>query len=334
MRTGGEKKRVEDQYQRKIDYVRISVTDRCNFRCKYCMPEEGVESIAHSEIMTYEEILRFIRIAVRIGIKKVKITGGEPLVRKGVCGLMKELRETSGIESVTLTTNGVLLGRYLPELKEAGISGINISLDTLCPKRFRQITRRDGFSHVWKGIENAVLAEIPVKINCVPMRGFNEDEIPALAALAKDSPVSVRFIEMMPVGLGKEYTGIFQEELMKMLEAEYGVMEPDENPAGNGPAKYYRLTGFRGRVGFISAVSHRFCENCNRIRLTADGILKPCLNYESKVNIKGTMRGGANDAELEKLLKDSIYAKPRCHGFTSEVKEGVTEKRKMAGIGG
>ena len=325
---------MEDQYQREIDYIRISVTDRCNFRCRYCMPEEGTALFPHSEIMTYEEILRFMKIAVRTGIKKVKITGGGPLVRKGVCGLIKEIREISGMEAVTLTTNGFLLGKYLPELKKTGVSGINISLDTLQPERFRKLTGKDAFFQVRDGIRNALLSDIPVKINCVPMKGFNEDELPAIAALAKKYPVAVRFIEMMPVGLGKACTGVSQEEITKILEMKYGSMELDGDVSGNGPAVYYRLEGFRGRVGFISAVSHSFCENCNRIRLTADGLLKPCLSYEGRINIKEAMRRGMDDAEIEKKLRDSIYAKPRCHGFAGKMKEGTPEKRKMAGIGG
>lgn len=325
---------MTDQYQRIIDYIRVSVTDRCNFRCQYCMPEEGVESICHTEIMTYEEILRVLRLAAGLGIKKVKITGGEPLVRKGVCELIREIRRIRGIESVTITTNGALLGQYLPELLEAGVSGINISLDTLNRERFRYITRRDDYDKVRMSIEQAAAAGVSVKINCIPMRGFNEDELADIAGLAKDKPLAVRFIEMMPIGMGVESTGIYQDEIQRILETQYGRMCPVEEVLGNGPAKYYQLPGFQGRLGFISAVSHEFCEECNRVRLTADGILKPCLNYESHMNLKYEMRRGIEEKELEKMLKEAIYTKPRCHAFGDQTKKETQEKRKMAGIGG
>ncbi|MGF0033958.1 GTP 3',8-cyclase MoaA [Bariatricus sp. SGI.154] len=325
---------MKDQYQRTIDYIRISVTDRCNFRCRYCMPEEGVESICHTEIMTYEEILRLVRLAAGLGIKKVKITGGEPLVRRGVCGLIGEISRMPGIESVTITTNGALLEQYLTELVQAGVTGINISLDTLNRERFRYITRRDDYDKVQAGLKQAVATGIPTKINCVPMRGFNEDELADIAALAKHDPVAVRFIEMMPIGMGVEKAGIYQDEIRKGLESRYGTMLPIEEMLGNGPAKYYQIPGFQGKIGFISAISHEFCEGCNRVRLTADGILKPCLNYESHINLKQEMRNGIDDWELEKILKDAIYAKPRCHSFGDQTKKEIQEKRKMAGIGG
>ena len=325
---------LKDQFGRNIDYIRVSVTDRCNFRCRYCMPEEGVASVCHEEILTYEEILRLLRIAVRLGIKKVKVTGGEPLVRKGVCSFIGEIRKMPGIESVTLTTNGALLRQYLPELKAAGVSGINISLDTLKKEKFSLITRRDCFAQVWEGIQEAVKTEIPVKINCVPMRGVNEEELTDIAALAKRDPVTVRFIEMMPVGEGAEFSAVPQEEIKDMLEQAYGDMKKTQELLGNGPAEYYELPGFRGKVGFISAISHTFCSTCNRVRLTADGILKPCLSYESHVDLKSVIRQGAGDSELEQLMQGSIYAKPECHGFGERKKEGVQEKRRMVDIGG
>ncbi len=325
---------MQDQYGREIDYLRISVTDRCNFRCKYCMPAEGVEPMCHSEIMTYEEILWLCRISVRLGIRKIKITGGEPLVRRDVCRLIKRICQIPEIESVTITTNGLLLKQYLPELEAAGVSGINISLDTLDRERFLQITRRDDFEKVWDGIREAVKSKIPVKINCIPMRGWNEDELEKIAGLAKWYPVMVRFIEMMPIGMGVEQAGIFQDEIKARLSERYGTMIPVNENLGNGPASYYQLPGFQGRVGFISAVSHEFCDTCNRIRLTADGILKSCLNYESQINIKEKMRNGIADQELEKILRDAIYRKPKCHAFGDVSKKEQQEKRRMVGIGG
>lgn len=325
---------MKDQYQRTIDYLRISVTDRCNFRCQYCMPEEGVESIFHSEIMTYEEIIRLCRIAAKIGIQKIKITGGEPLVRRGVCKLIGDIREIQGIDSVTITTNGALLNEYLHELLEAGVSGINISLDTLNKEKFYQNTRRNDFDKVWDGFQDAVRMGIPVKVNCVPMLGFNEEELPQIAALAKKYPVIVRFIEMMPIGMGMEYTGILQDDIREILETQYGIMNPAKEILGNGPAKYYKLPDFLGAVGFISAVSHEFCEECNRIRLTADGILKPCLNYESDINLKKRMREGAEDTELEQMFLEGIYKKPKCHSFGERGRKDKREKRRMSEIGG
>lgn len=239
-----------------------------------------------------------------------------------------------GIESVTITTNGALLEQYLTELVQAGVTGINISLDTLNRERFRYITRRDDYDKVQAGLKQAVATGIPTKINCVPMRGFNEDELADIAALAKHDPVAVRFIEMMPIGMGVEKAGIYQDEIRKGLESRYGTMLPIEEMLGNGPAKYYQIPGFQGKIGFISAISHEFCEGCNRVRLTADGILKPCLNYESHINLKQEMRNGIDDWELEKILKDAIYAKPRCHSFGDQTKKEIQEKRKMAGIGG
>ena len=330
----GVKPKVRDRYLREIDYLRISVTDRCNLRCRYCMPEGGVESICHSDILTYEEILRLIKIVAKMGICKIKITGGEPLVRKDVCGFIRKIHEIPGINSVTLTTNGSLLGQYLPELEAAGISGINISLDTLDADKFYQITRRDSFIEVWDSFRKVIKTKIPVKINCVPMRGFNDEELVDIALLAKEFPVSVRFIEMMPIGKGREYQGISQKEVEEMLESVYGEMTSVSEAMGNGPAKYYNLPGFQGKIGFISAISHEFCRNCNRIRLTADGILKPCLNYESHVDLRKAMRNAISDRELEQLVRKSIYEKPKCHGFGIEKEIDRQEKQQMVRIGG
>ncbi|MCI9633477.1 GTP 3',8-cyclase MoaA [Schaedlerella arabinosiphila] len=308
---------MKDQYQRVVDYIRISVTDRCNYRCQYCMPREGVEPMPHSEVMTYDEILRLVKAAAGAGITKVKITGGEPLVRKGVCGLIRNIRLVPGIESVTLTTNGALLCRFLPDLAAAGVSGINISLDTLDKDKFHRLTRRGEFSEVWEGIRQTILAGIPVKVNCVPMVGINEDELVDMAALAWKYPITVRFIEMMPIGLGSGYTAVTQDEIKKLLEAQFGYMELVKESVGNGPAVYYQLPEFRGKIGFISALSRKFCRSCNRIRVKADGTLKLCLNYEGHINLKQEMRNGIDDRELQQLLQDCIYMKPKCHDFPS-----------------
>lgn len=323
-----------DRYQRKVDYLRVSVTDRCNFRCLYCMPEEGVDPVCRSEIMTYEEIVRLCRIAVKTGIRKIKITGGEPLVRREVCALIREIRGIRGVDSVTITTNGSLLEGCLPALAEAGISGINISLDTLDREKFCRITGRNDFDRVWSGFLKAVKTGIPVKVNCVPMRGVNEDELAELAALARKMPVAVRFIEMMPVGMGAGREGIRQHEVCRILEERYGALVPVKETLGNGPAGYYQLPEFSGKIGFISAVSHGFCGKCNRIRLTADGILKPCLNYESHIDLKKAMRDGLTDSELEQMFCEGILKKPKCHSFGEPEERGMWETRTMSGIGG
>lgn len=326
--------RMKDQYQRTIDYLRVSVTDRCNFRCRYCMPEEGAAPVSHSEILSYEEILRICAAAAKAGIKKVKITGGEPLVRKGVCGLVGALWDIDGIEAVTITTNGALLEQYIPGLVKASVSAINISLDTLDEERFRRITRCGSLDQVQKGFQKAVETGIPVKINCVPMRGFNEDEITGIAALAGRYPVMVRFIEMMPIGMGAGYRAVYQDEIRARLEREYGEMTPVCGTFGNGPATYYEVPGFCGKIGFISALSHEFCGTCNRVRLTADGILKLCLNYQSDVDLKRVIRGGAPDAALEQIFCRAVYKKPGRHGFEAAAGQGGRETRKMSGIGG
>ncbi|MDD3219647.1 MAG: GTP 3',8-cyclase MoaA [Lachnospiraceae bacterium] len=324
---------MQDQYGRKIEYLRISVTDKCNFRCVYCMPEDGVEYIEHEEVMRFEEVLRVCRCAVQLGIHEIKITGGEPLVRHGVCDLIRQISAIDGIDSVTLTTNGYLLRQYLPQLKSAGVTGINVSLDTLDPQHFHQITRNDGLSEVLAGIKEAVSIGIPsVKINCVPMRG-NQDDFVGVAMLAKDAPVHVRFIELMPIGMGQEFDRISQEQMIENLEARIGKLIPVQEHLGNGPAVYYKADGFLGRIGFISAISHEFCQDCNRIRMTVDGYLKLCLNYSSHINVRDYIRSGATDEELEHFLKAAIYGKPRHHGFL-EKNNAEKESRKMVEIGG
>ncbi len=323
-----------DQYHREIDYLRISITDRCNFRCRYCMPESGVDTISHKEILSYEEILRLVRIAAGVGIRKIKITGGEPFVRKGVCNLIRGICETDGIDSVTVTTNGALLSKYLPELADAGVSGINVSLDTLDAERFYEITGRNGLAEVLAGIERTVASGIRVKMNCIPMAGVNEDELAAIAGLARDQPVCVRFIERMPIGFGNRVEGIPEDQVRARIEKAWGTMTETTEIMGNGPAKYYRIPGFAGRIGFISALSHEFCDRCNRVRLTADGILKPCLNFESHMDLKSAMRSGRSDAELAEIFREGIYRKPSRHGFEKKRIKDIHENRPMAGIGG
>ncbi len=326
---------MKDQYNRTIDYLRISVTDRCNLRCKYCMPKDGVEYLQHDEILTFDEIITICKSMVKLGIRNIKITGGEPLVRKDIVNLIKDIKSIKGIENVTLTSNGILLYDYLDDLEAAGLDGINISLDTLDRKKYEDITRKNGISNVLKSIEKAVNSNIPsIKINCLIMKDFNENEILSIARFAKDERIDVRFIEMMPIGLGDMNEIVFQEKIKNIIEEEYGTMKNNFRKIGNGPAKYYTLDNFKGKIGFISAVSHRFCKTCNRIRMTSDGVLKLCLQYNYSLDLKKALRAGINEEEFISMVKKAIYNKPKHHNFLEFKREDNLEERKMVQIGG
>lgn len=322
-----------DGYGRKIDYVRISVTDRCNLRCIYCMPECGVETVSHQEILSFDEICRLTGIFASLGMKKMKLTGGEPLVRKGIAQLAAQMKKIPGIEQVTLTTNGVQLAAQMEMLAEAGIDGINLSLDTVNPQAFAEITRRDAFAEVKKGFLKALeYPQIPLKINCVPMNLPGQD-IVELAGLAKKYPVHVRFIEMMPIGLGKQFGGCTEETLLAQLQERYGMYQAFAGRLGNGPGHYYTFPDFVGKIGFISAMSHKFCGDCNRVRLTAQGYLKTCLQYDVGVDLRGLLRGGASDEEIRQAVEDAIRCKPMGHRFTEPMCEH-RENHMMSQIGG
>ena len=281
---------MKDQYKRTIDYMRISVTDRCNLRCRYCMPEEGIECTSHEDILTFEEILQIAEAGAEIGIKKIKITGGEPLVRKGVISLVGSLKKVPGIEEVTMTTNGVLLKEMAEGLYLAGLDAVNISLDTLLPSKYVSITRRDMLEAVIAGIEKAYQLGLRIKINCVAMKNFNENEIPMLAGIARNNNIDVRFIELMPIGLGRNYEYISVKEVQDILEAEYGAGQESKLRHGNGPAVYLDYEGFQGSIGFISAMTQEFCDSCNRVRLTAQGELKLCLNHNQGICLRSLLR--------------------------------------------
>ena len=322
---------MKDSLGRTIDYLRVSVTDRCNLRCRYCMPEEGVTWFEHSQILTYEEIIRLCRIFYELGIRKVKVTGGEPLVRKGVPWLIRALKESCHMEQVTLTTNGVLLKEQIGGLVEAGLDGVNISLDTLNREKFLEITRRDQLSEALDGLSEALrYPELNVKVNCVPA-AYNLDEVTAIAGLAKDDPLTVRFIELMPIGQGRNKDGISEEKILGLLEQKYGVLCPYDGNMGNGPAHYYELPGFRGKIGFISAISHKFCGECNRVRLTSQGFLRPCLASETGCDLRALLRGGADDARLRTAIRETIWSKPREHHFEDRC---MPATRSMYRIGG
>ena len=322
-----------DRCGRNIDYLRISVTDRCNLRCIYCMPEEGVQHVSRSLILQEEEILRICRAMAELGIRKIKLTGGEPLVRSGMPQLVEKLKNMTGIEKVTLTTNGVLLKEQMKDFARAGLDGLNISLDTLDEACSRRITRRDELGRTLEGISEAMkYPEISLKINCVPVLEDPENLV-SVAGLAKRYPLHVRFIEIMPIGYGREFQFRGEEEICQILEKVYGTMTPVTERYGNGPCHYYKIEGFQGKIGFISAMTHKFCDQCNRVRMTAEGFLKACLQYQTGTDLKGLMRSGCTDEELTEAIQKVIWEKPVSHHFTSkEVDED--EARLMSQIGG
>ena len=323
-----------DRYQREIHYLRLSVTDLCNLRCRYCMPD-GVEKLEREAVLTYEEFLRLAALFARCGIDTVRVTGGEPLVRKNVAQLVAGLKETPGIRRVTLTTNAVLLAEQLPALLDAGLDSVNISLDTLRPEVFRQITARDDFAAVQAGLQAALESGLPVKLNCVPQAGVNEGELEQLAALAKDNALQVRFIEMMPIGYGAAMPCISGPELRARFARRWPELAPlspaQEHALGDGPAVYYTVPGWQGSIGFIAAVHGKFCASCNRVRLTSQGFLRPCLASETGCDLRALLRSGADDAQLLAVIRETIWAKPREHHFNDS---SMPATRGMYRIGG
>ena len=323
-----------DSTRREIHYLRLSVTDLCNLRCRYCMPD-GVEKLEREAVLTYEEFLRLAALFARCGIDTVRVTGGEPLVRKNVAQLVAGLKATPGIRRVTLTTNAVLLAEQLPALLDAGLDSVNISLDTLRPEVFRQITARDDFAAVQAGLQAALQSGLPVKLNCVPQAGVNEGELEALAALAKDNALQVRFIEMMPIGYGAAMPCISGPELRARFARRWPELAPlspaQEHALGDGPAVYYTVPGWQGSIGFIAAVHGKFCASCNRVRLTSQGFLRPCLASETGCDLRALLRSGADDAQLLAAIRETIWAKPREHHFNDS---SMPATRGMYRIGG
>jgi len=322
---------LKDPYSRIIDYMRVSVTDRCNLRCIYCMPEEGVEQIDHTDILSYEEIVRIIGVASGLGVRKIRITGGEPLARKDIQSLIRQVKELGVIDDLSLTTNGVLLERYADDLKRAGLDRVNVSLDSLKEDLYRKMTGGD-FKTVMKGIDKAKdIGLTPVKINMVPIRGINDDEIEDFARLTVDTPYHVRFIEFMPKGNRSFYDEKkhIPSDEVKMKVEKIGSLVP-VRARKNGPAKYFRLPGSRGVIGFISAMTHHFCEECSRLRLTADGKLRPCLFSETEIDLRSSIRKGVKDKEIERLLRLAVEVKPEGHYLIERGKQ----ERPMSGIGG
>jgi len=325
---------LQDKNHRIINYLRLSVTDRCNLRCIYCMPEEGIRFMPHSEILTYEEMLHLVRLCVQRGIRKVRVTGGEPLVRKGFAGFLERLCRIEGLEEVALTTNGVLLKRYAGDIRKCGICRINVSLDSLRPERFFQITGRDCFQQVWEGIEEAERVGFdPIKINVVAMKGMNDDEILDFADLARKRPYHIRFIELMPVGQNgwNPETFISTDEIYRQLLS-LGNLAPVHSHPYDGPAKRFKMDGSRGEIGLIGALSHHFCSACNRLRLTAEGNLRGCLFSDEETDLKTPLREGQGDEAILKLIEWTIQNKPKDHGLLTQGPRKCV--REMHSIGG
>ena len=325
---------LSDSFQRPINYLRISVTDRCNLRCIYCMPAEGVRLMSHEDILTYEEIYTIAQAAAELGIKKVRLTGGEPLVRLELAQLIKMVAQIEAIDDISLTTNGTLLARHAAELKQSGLGRVNISLDTLKPDRFKSITRSSfNIGDVLEGIDVARSVGLnPVKLNVVVMSGVNDDELIDFATKSIEEDLHVRFIEFMPLN-GMSTTALYfvsASEMRRRLEL-LGELEPCLPSIGNGPAKYFRFPRAKGTVGFITPVSEHFCIHCNRLRLTADGKLRPCLLAEDEIDLKQPLRNGVSSAELKQLIERAVVNKPLRHYLA----EGYVPKdRPFSQVGG
>ena len=328
-------KQIIDKDKRMINYLRLSITDHCNLRCTYCMPEEGIEFKPHSEVLTYEEMLQIVKMAVRMGIHKVRLTGGEPLFRKGSLAFIRRLCDIEALDEVTLTTNGVLLKKYAAELKECGICRINISLDSLRAERFFQITGRDCFDRVWGGIQEAErLGFNPIKINVVAIRGMNDDEILDFASLTLEKPYHIRFIEFMPVGEQNGWSSekfISTEEIQGRIKT-LGVLQSIAPNAFDGPAQRFTLAGGKGELGFIGALTNHFCTSCNRLRVTADGRLRSCLFSDQEIDIKGPLRNGKGKDSIPELIGLAIKNKPKDHAHMEQGPRKCI--RNMSSIGG
>ncbi len=323
-----------DQYGRRIDYLRVSLTDRCNMRCVYCMPAVGVQFTPRPELLTNDELLLVIHAAARAGFRKLRLTGGEPTLRHDLVNLVRELKRIPGIEHIAMTTNALRLRKLAQPLREAGLDRVNISIDTLDPVKFRMMTRGGNLDEVWAGIEAADAAGLhPIKLNAVVVRGMNDKEVVRLAGLTLDRPWEFRFIEVMPLtgvaGLAEEGI-VTSAELIAHLEQCYGPLE-EIGHAPSDPARTYRLPGAKGVIGFISSVSDPFCATCNRMRLTADGRLHLCLLRDDEVDLRAAIRNGATVNEIEQIIRHAVYIKPWGHGLPEGIKPTL---RGMSALGG
>jgi len=320
---------MSDSYNRKIDYLRLSVTDKCNLRCVYCVPAQGLKLKPREDILTYEEIEVFANYAVKGGISRIRLTGGEPLIRRGILSLVKNIASIPDLTDFSLTTNGVLLSDYADKLVEAGLSRINISIDSLDPSIYKSITRIGELSQVNKGLEKALEVGFdPVKINVVVLRGINDD-ISDYIKLVYKYPVHVRFIEYMPFGteVGPERT-VSSCELKERIER-FGKLKPVEDMRGAGPARYFGMNGAVGTLGFISPISEHFCTSCNRLRLTAEGKLRSCLFLDDEIDVRETLRSDASEENIKRLIKRALLNKPK-----NNLRPGYDLQRQMSQIGG
>ena len=324
---------MRDRYERNVDYMRISITDRCNFRCRYCMPH-GIETVPMEQILTYEQIEQICEVAAGMGIRKYKITGGEPLVRIGCVDFITRLKQIPGVEQVTLTTNGLILADHMEQLTAAGLDGVNISLDSMDPACFAEITGGGDLAKVQAGIEAAIASGVKTKINCLMQKGINDTEMMDFVHFAFDRGIDVRFIELMPIGFADKDTGISNEDILDQIQRAYPTLEKDTAVHGNGPAVYYHIPGQKGGVGFISGVHGPFCKHCNRIRLTAQGWIKPCLSYETGVDVGHVFREQLPEPkeEIRKILAEAIHMKPEQSCFEDMGTD--SEKHSMMQIGG
>jgi cyclic pyranopterin phosphate synthase len=324
-----------DGFGRRIEYLRISVTDKCNLRCVYCMPEEGLEWLRRDQLLSYEEIARVVAVMAELGLKRIRITGGEPLVRRDLPSLVRRLRAISGIEEISLSTNGVLLAEQATALREAGVDRLNISLDSLRPERIDALARRPGSAaSIFRGLDAAEREGFaPLKLNCVVMRGRNDDEVADFAAITRDKPWHVRFIEVMPTG---DNLGVSRDEYVSSDEiltniARIGDLAPVAGPGGNGPATYFAFPGARGTVGVITPMSHNYCDRCNRMRLTADGQLRPCLFGQIQTDLRTPLRAGE---DIVPHIRHTLRIKPERHNLVRGSDEGSGGLRALSEVGG
>lgn len=322
---------MTDRYNRRLNYLRISVTDRCNLQCIYCLP---CDHLPRKEILSYEEILYLVRVSVSLGISKVRVTGGEPLVRRGVYDFLQELTKINGLSDVSLTTNGVLLGDNIERIKSAGIKRINISIDTLNRQKFKEITGKDYFYQVWEGVELAQKTGFnPIKLNVVAMKGINDDELTDLARLSFFHSFHIRFIEYMPIGTPRLNPGrrLPASEIMERLSL-LGRLIPVENGINDGPAERYKLEGAKGEIGLIRPVSRHFCNRCNRLRLTTSGRLRTCLLSDHQEDLKGPLRSGCSDSRLIDIFLKAAHHKPPGHNLAHN--QTAIISCQMSAIGG
>jgi cyclic pyranopterin phosphate synthase len=326
--------KLVDNFNRHLNYLRISITDRCNLQCRYCEPQDLIPKLSHADILTYEEILRVVGVATRLGVSKVRVTGGEPLVRKGVYDFLNELTATEGLKDVSLTTNGVLLKDNLEKIQAAGISRINISLDTLNPAKYHKITGFDEFNRVWQGIEKAhQMGFNPIKLNVVALKGLNDDEFVEMARLSFQYPFHIRFIEYMPIGRSDfNPDSLLLAPEIKSRISDLGNLVTLQEGENDGPARRYKYEAAIGEIGFIPALSHHFCNKCNRLRLTASGQLRPCLLSDHEEDLKEAIRQDCSDQQIADIFIKAVRHKPSDHNLVAKNPARVCGQ--MRAIGG